>query len=929
MSTFTVISKFYSWLSQYKLPKGSKNYSHVSLGDPPGTYLVPDDNLAEFYERYNQSVLEGKFPCLAERHRDTGPVVIDLDFKFPNEEKYRETHGYTIGDIQNIVGLYVKYIKYYFNFPEPTAYIFEKTKPVVDKNLVKSGVHIMFPEVITTPDIQYVIRRRVLEEVNDVCKDLKVVNNFHDIIDESVIERNSWLMYGSCKPRGEPYKLTYKMKADLSAKKIKNVKANELKDLVTYLSIRRDLDPIQYRNEMIQNEAILFYEENILGLSQEDVPETKRKKIIKRTQFTYQEVSELVSLLNQSRADNYQQWIELGWCLHNLDKDLLDIWVDFSKKSPKYKGGECEKLWDKMKDEGLYLGTLIMWAKTDNPEGYKQWEKKDISKLILNSINNFTHTAIAEILFRKYGHEYVCASQKFKLWYKFENNRWIESDDGVDLRSKISSELVRDYLDLLSYYSKDDLDEVTGVKHKQKNVKKDNKSQHIEAMGLACPCARCQMKREAILKTGEINEEELPNKFDTEEEKFMYDSTSEDFIKELTKKLQTTKFKNDIMTECREMFYDRDFLNKLDNADVNEFLICTKDGVYDLKKFEMRQGRPEDYISISTNNSWIDYSDLSDPNKKRIWEEMNLFLETVLVDNEIRHYVMKLFSSYLTGTTPDEKFHIFTGSGANGKSKVIELLRMALGEYTKIFPIELLTQKKGKSGSASPDVADGKGKRFGTFQEPGPDEKIQVGLMKEYSGGDTISCRPLYRPPIEFKPRWKLLLTCNDLPNIPSTDDGTWRRLCVVEFKSKFVDPRDYQEGNKYVFLKDRELSLKMRNWKEAFFYLLTQYYRKYVEEGLAPPDEIVKYTKMYQEKCDLYAQFLTDCTIASTDKKDDTDEKELYAEFKNWYVGLYENKPPNFKDFKEYMMSKKKQLISTRRKHFKVTVVKDDESED
>jgi hypothetical protein len=132
-----------------------------------------------------------------------------------------------------------------------------------------------------------------------------------------------------------------------------------------------------------------------------------------------------------------------------------------------------------------------------------------------------------------------------------------------------------------------------------------------------------------------------------------------------------------------------------------------------------------------------------------------------------------------------------------------------------------------------------------------------------------------------------------------------------------------------YVFLKDKELSQKMRNWREAFFYLLTQYYRKYTEEGLSPPDDIIKYTKMYQEKCDLYAQFLTECTIPSTDKKEDTEEKELYTEFKSWYIGLYENKPPNFKDFKEYMMSKKKQLISIRRKHFKVTIVRDNEEED
>ena len=55
---------------------------------------------------------------------------------------------------------------------------------------------------------------------------------------------------------------------------------------------------------------------------------------------------------------------------------------------------------------------------------------------------------------------------------------------------------------------------------------------------------------------------------------------------------------------------------------------------------------------------------------------------------------------------------------------------MTLGEYSKLIPIELLTQKKGKTGSASPDVADGKGKRFGTFQEPGLKKNMKMSLRK-------------------------------------------------------------------------------------------------------------------------------------------------------------------------------------------------------
>jgi P4 family phage/plasmid primase-like protien len=275
--------------------------------------------------------------------------------------------------------------------------------------------------------------------------------------------------------------------------------------------------------------------------------------------------------------------------------------------------------------------------------------------------------------------------------------------------------------------------------------------------------------------------------------------------------------------------------------------------------------------------------------------------------------VLKLFASYLEGVNPNEKFHIFTGSGGNGKSKLIELFRMAFGEYCLIFPIELLTQKRGKAGTASPDLARGKGCRFGTFQEPGPDEHIQVGLMKEMSGGDAITAREMYKAPVEFKPRWKLLLTCNNLPNIPSNDDGTWRRLRVVEFKSKFVDAHELESDNPYCFLKDYDLSIKLRNWKEAFMFLLIKYYKKYRKEGIKEPEEVLKYTRQYQEKCNVYMEYINEYLEMDNDPEyKGVKHTDVYKEFKVWFRNQYENaKCPVVKEFKEYLDSKGKSLFN------------------
>lgn len=44
-------------------------------------------------------------------------------------------------------------------------------------------------------------------------------------------------------------------------------------------------------------------------------------------------------------ADDYNDWIDVGQCLHAVDDSLLADWDAWSRHSPKYKPGECERHW--------------------------------------------------------------------------------------------------------------------------------------------------------------------------------------------------------------------------------------------------------------------------------------------------------------------------------------------------------------------------------------------------------------------------------------------------------------------------------------------------------------------------------------------------------------------------------------------------------
>jgi hypothetical protein len=73
--------------------------------------------------------------------------------------------------------------------------------------------------------------------------------------------------------------------------------------------------------------------------------------------------------LSATRAHPYSgegSWLDVGMALHSVADDLLEPWDQWSRKSSKYKPGECAKKWKTFtRGGGLGLGSLIHWAKQD------------------------------------------------------------------------------------------------------------------------------------------------------------------------------------------------------------------------------------------------------------------------------------------------------------------------------------------------------------------------------------------------------------------------------------------------------------------------------------------------------------------------------------------------------------------------------------
>jgi P4 family phage/plasmid primase-like protien len=208
-----------------------------------------------------------------------------------------------------------------------------------------------------------------------------------------------------------------------------------------------------------------------------------------------------------------------------------------------------------------------------------------------------------------------------------------------------------------------------------------------------------------------------------------------------------------------------------------------------------------------------------------------------------------------------------------------------------------LTQKRGASSGTNSELVKAKGKRFMLLQEPSENERINVGLMKELTGGDKVQARGLFKEPIEFKPQFKLVLTCNDLPAVPPEDGGTWRRVRVLPFTSKFVEKPNPKCIDEHKI--DFELSEKLELWKEAFMAILINYYSDYIKTGIVEPYEVMESTDKYRRENDCYAEFVLN--RIEYDPKKTATVSDIYEEFKFWWKEFMpSNKLPSMTDFRK-----------------------------
>ena len=885
-----------SFLDESKVSKGetfthtTKSTGTLANGWPSASYFIDNEYLDTFLTHYCNSIRRKCICTVTERPGPYGPLRVDFDFKSSLDHGSQRQYNTEI--LKKIVRIYQEEIK---NIIDPSTFevktlwciVLEKPSPRVEEGRVKDGFHLHFPHFVCEGWVQdEYLRSKVTTKMIEekVWNDANFITPIEEIIDQN-IARKPWMMYGSVNYKSKnsvPYILN-NWESLSKNERYGHVFDENLKEIHVHNA---------FEDEMVgRDKSVKYYLPRLLSvrgfrysteltkdmIKKRDTFTSKRRKRKtfvrkRRVEDVMEDIKtikdgEIMSMISDDRSDNYDEWMEVGWTLFNVgqgNQECLEMWIDFSRRSPKFVEGGCEEIWESMEIKGKTIASLLAMAKTDSPNEYKAWKETNIRSFLWKSLlePKPAEYDVAMVVTKMFGDKFVCSDARKNEWYYFEEHRWRKMDSGIQLRRLFVKDVIIEYCNLQREINK----EADEIEYKMGMAEKDSPN----GMELALDYKKISGKKKrcsAIISA-----------------------------------LKTTSFHRKLIEMCQLEMHDYNF-NKKRNE--NRYLLGCENGVIDLETFVFRDGRPDDYITFTTGR----YYQVFNPNDEEV-KELDEILMKVYPNKNRRKYFEDFFAMSLKGGNTGKDWLIATGESDGGKSATFRILETALGSgnsgYTSNFSRENFVQATGRNSSSGPrpDLARIRGKRLMGGSEITKDEKINIGFIKQITGNDVIWARGMYEEGDEIQPQFTLYTHLNVPPEIPGSDEAFWSRIRILDHESKFVIqdkldkfpvPETLEEQMKMKrFHGDENFMERVPDLADVLLWKLFERYKEMVrsKKKVVRPKEVLLSTESYQSQNDIYLRFIRERVEREEDpekaKSAFIKQEEMKSEFDDWYREEY-----------------------------------------
>lgn len=912
----------------------------------PGKWFISDD----FYPKFQDELIshlernpKAELHFLEKPNEFYNMVKVDVDLRFKATEeelkqKKQPERRYNDDLIAHLINTIVEILMGIIEVPDTyKIYIQEKALPRIihQEKIIKDGIHIIIPDIVMSNTALYYLREKLIadETLKELLLEIGNITATLDVIDKRIIWPNPWFIYGCGKPddNGNYYKVStiYKVIKDESNEDGYDLNIVETKkplrewiklfsnfgkvDNVTY-TMEFDGEISRYKNDK-NNKYVCKDNEAMLKLYMKDTSNFRSASTL-----THAEIKPYLDCLKQKRYDDYDDWCRIGLSLFNMDVRNYELWQIWSTQSEKYNEDACIKKWykefPKASKYNMGFNKIKEIAKIDNRDKFNQiininkkhffqrWlqahmDEKDIyiKNLSVSTISQYIHFYIID--YASFNIACALPGGASSIYYKFDKHKWTEDKAANKIYLLLSDTIKKELTDIhIDLKEKMIASQRAENEQTKKRTTRSGDGSDDDIQSEASNHRPIRDNRTQVVNTQRLAEEQKDK---------IYTRLQHEKCSAIIQFIDKLSNKKTIIEDLSQKCYDEDFYKKLDVN--NNVFVCTN-GVLDLDLGVFRDGQPSDMMTLSSN---IDFpKEIDTVEAQDAMCAIQEWLDKIFPDDDIQNYAMNVMTCKLSGSLAHlgERFHIFTGSGANGKSQFFKLIKEAFGDYYLAADNTLLNTPKRDPNSASPAIAILKAKRIVSLSEPKNNIPFESDKVKELVSGDPLTCRHLNKDPIQFIPQYALFLQCNDIPNNESTDDGFWRKIFIVPCESKFIlKDEDMYKLNDNVKFPNHFLGIDQshlyKDWAPYFLYLLFERYKVLKEVGFRfpVPDKVKAATRQYQSRASSYTQFFHDKMEEVPGYK--VDAATLYSEFQAFVGRDFKTQKPTFLTQMERMIGK------------------------
>ena len=219
--------------------------------------------------------------------------------------------------------------------------------------------------------------------------------------------------------------------------------------------------------------------------------------------------------------------------------------------------------------------------------------------------------------------------------------------------------------------------------------------------------------------------------------------------------------------------------NKFDS---NPYLRCVANGVLDLRTGQLSPYDPDLLMSKRID---VAYKPNAADNNHLLRQVLSAMPEDAI------DWAQVMFGQAMFGLQPSSSVVTFMhGSGSNGKSTIINLLKRTMGTYNQILNKSAFDAKSSDRKYALYHLL---GSSQTILEELPHNIFMNLDSLKEITGSESIIARGVCKDFIEFDNMLTVFVATNHLPKMQAHDYGSRRRLAVLPFPYRFVSTEKHK----------------------------------------------------------------------------------------------------------------------------------------